>query len=83
MYYTYILSCSDGTFYAGCTNDIDKRLHQHNHSKSGAHYTKIRRPVSLVWSERHRTYSKAREREGELKRLSHKEKADLINNSIF
>jgi len=78
MFYAYILKCADLTLYVGCTNDLDKRLHQHNHAKSGAHYTKIRRPAALVHSERFRTYSKARAREGELKRLTRAEKLALI-----
>ena len=39
MNYTYILRCSDGSLYTGWTNDIEKRLEQHNAGK-GAKYTK-------------------------------------------
>lgn len=80
MYYTYILECSDKTLYVGSTNDLDKRLHQHNHLKSGAHYTKIRRPVVLTYYETFKTYGESRYREGELKRLSREEKLRLIKN---
>ena len=78
MHYVYLLRCADDTFYVGSTNDLEKRLHSHNHLKSGAHYTKIRRPVELVWSKKCKTYAIARKREGELKRLTRKEKLDLI-----
>lgn len=78
MFYTYILTCSDNTFYVGSTNDLEKRLHQHNNLKSGAHYTKIRRPVVLSYNETHTTYGEARAREGELKRLNRKEKMALL-----
>lgn len=81
MFYIYILTCADDTFYIGSTTDIEKRLHQHNNLKSGAHYTKIRRPVSLSYIETAKSYSKARAREGELKRLTRKEKLALIENS--
>ena len=81
MHYTYILKCADDTLYVGCTNDLEKRLHSHNNLKSGAHYTKIRRPVVLVHSEKFRTYAKARAREGELKRLSREEKLALIGKT--
>jgi len=37
-YHTYILECSDKTFYVGCTNNLKRRLFQHNNSKWGAHY---------------------------------------------
>ena len=53
-YYVYILECADKSFYVGCTNNLEKRLLQHNGSKSGAHYTKIRRPVKLVYSEKYK-----------------------------
>ena len=46
MNYTYILRCSDGSLYTGWTNDIEKRLEQHNAGK-GAKYTKGRTPVTL------------------------------------
>lgn len=78
MYYVYILKCADDTLYVGSTNDMEKRLHSHNHLKSGAHYTKIRRPVTLVWSKKCKTYATARKREGELKALSREEKLALV-----
>ena len=78
---TYILECADKTLYVGCTNDIEKRLKQHNGAKAGAHYTKIRRPVVLKYVERFRTLAKARAREGELKRLTRAQKLDLIQDS--
>lgn len=77
MYFVYILKCADGTFYTGSTNNLEKRLHAHNHAKSGAHYTKIRRPVVMVYSEKCETYADARAREAEIKRMSKKEKETL------
>ena len=78
MFYAYILRCADDTLYSGCTNDVKKRLHQHNHAKSGAHYTKIRRPVILVHKKAFRTLAKARAREAELKRMTRQEKMKLV-----
>lgn len=80
MYFTYILECRDKTLYVGSTNDLEKRLHKHNHLKSGAHYTKIRRPVVLKYFEKFRTYTKSRAKEGEWKRLSRNEKQKLISS---
>ena len=77
-FFVYILRCADDTFYIGSTTDIDRRLHQHNHAKQGAHYTKIRRPVVLVYSERLQTLGDARKREATLKRLKRAEKIALI-----
>lgn len=80
MYVVYILECSDKTLYVGSTNNLPKRLHSHNNLKSGAHYTKIRRPVTLKYSKKYKTYAEVRKREGELKRLSRSEKIALIKN---
>ncbi len=77
----YILKCADDTLYTGCTNNLDKRLHQHNNLKSGAHYTKLRRPVELVYSETHSTLAEARAREAEIKRLTKIQKLSLIKGS--
>lgn len=81
MYFVYILECADTTLYVGSTNDLEKRLKQHNGAKSGAHYTKIRRPVFLKYNERVRTLAKARAREAALKRLTREEKLSLIKNA--
>lgn len=78
MYFVYLLQCADATFYIGSTNDLKKRLHEHNHLKRGAHYTKIRRPVVLRYSEKVETFAEARAREAELKRLPREKKMALI-----
>jgi len=80
MYSVYILECADTTLYVGCTNDLEKRLKQHNGAKAGAHYTKIRRPVTLKHFERFRSLAKARAREAEIKRLTREKKLDLIRS---
>ena len=80
MFFVYILECADGTLYTGSTNDLEKRLKQHNGAKSGAHYTKTRRPVTLVYSERFRTLRKALQREAGIKSWTRKEKLALINS---
>jgi len=79
MYFVYILQCADDSLYVGSTNDLQKRLRAHNSLKSGAHYTKIRRPVVLKYSETFETFGEARKREGELKRLTRSEKLRLVN----
>lgn len=79
----YILECNDGTLYIGSTNHLEKRLHEHNHLKSGAHYTKIRRPVTLAYFEPFETLSEARKREYVLKQLTRSEKLELIQTRTF
>lgn len=78
MYFVYILECSDGSLYAGSTNDLARRLKEHNGSKRGARYTKARRPVILKYCERYATFAKSRRREAEIKRLSRAEKLKLL-----
>ena len=78
MWNVYILKCADDTLYVGSTNKLEKRLHEHNNLQSGAHYTKIRRPVVLVYSEELQTYADVRKREGELKQLTRVEKLKLM-----
>lgn len=77
-YAVYILKCADQTLYVGSTNDLEKRLHQHNHLKSGARYTKGRRPVSLLYSEVYETVGEARSREYVIKQLTREEKLHLV-----
>ena len=78
MHTVYILECADKTLYTGCTNDLEKRIHDHNNSKTGAKYTRARRPVKLVFSQKFRTLSAGRKKEAEIKRLSREEKLVLI-----
>ncbi len=78
MYIIYILKCGDGTLYAGSTSDIAKRLREHNGLKSGAKYTRSRRPVEVVYREECGTLAEARAREAEIKRMTRNEKLKLI-----
>ena len=79
MYFTYILECADKSLYIGCTNNLKKRLEQHNDSKRGAHYTKIRRPVALKYSESFQTLKEARKREIEIKGWRREKKLALFS----
>ena len=78
MNYTYLLECSDHSFYCGWTNDLDKRVMAHN-SGNGAKYTKSRRPVALVYYETYETKEAAMKREAAIKRMSRGEKERLIS----
>ena len=79
MNYTYIVECSDHTFYTGWTNDLEKRMQAHNDGK-GAKYTKARRPVRLVYHEVFDTKQEAMQREYAIKQLSRRQKENLIKN---
>lgn len=78
MNYVYIVECSDGTFYTGWTNDLEKRINMHSQGK-GAKYTKGRRPVRLIYHEEFKEKIDAMKREYEIKQLTRKEKELLIN----
>ncbi len=82
MNYTYIVQCSDGTYYCGWTNDPEKRMAAHNAGK-GAKYTKSRLPVKLVYLEEFATKEEAMSREWHIKRLSRAEKEKLINEKPY
>ncbi len=78
-YFVYILRCADATLYTGITTDIKRRVEEHNSSQKGAKYTKLRRPVELVYSEESENRSTALKREYAIKKLSRAEKLELIN----
>ena len=81
MNYTYILKCSDKSLYTGWTNNLDKRVEDHNSGK-GAKYTRSRRPVVLAYYEQFETKDEAMRREWEIKRLTRKKKLALIQSAI-
>ena len=76
-YYIYILRCRDSSLYTGWTNDINKRVAQHNAGK-GAKYTRSRLPVTLVYREEFLSQEKAMRRERKIKMLSREEKLHLV-----
>jgi putative endonuclease len=76
----YLLQCSDGTLYCGCTNDLNKRIEKHN-AGTGAKYTKARRPVVLVYWEWVENKSAALKREYAIKQLSRQQKMELIEGT--
>jgi putative endonuclease len=78
-YFTYIVLCADNTLYTGIATDLERRIEEHNSSDKGAKYTKARRPVTLVYSEKHLDRSSASKREYSIKKMSRKEKKILIN----
>jgi putative endonuclease len=78
-WYLYIVRCRDDSLYTGITNDLEKRLADHNRGR-GAKYTAARRPVELVYQESWPDRSAASRREAEVKKLSRVDKLSLIAN---
>ena len=77
--YTYILICSDGSYYTGSTKNIDTRLMQHQ-AGEGANYTRKRLPIKLVYYEDYTRIDQAFYREKQIQGWSRKKKEALINN---
>ncbi len=80
-FYAYILRCADNTLYTGYTNDPEKRVEAHN-SGRGAKYTRLRRPVRLVYLEEYDTKQKAMRREAMIKQMTKREKEKLIASYV-
>ncbi len=78
-YYVYILQCSDSSLYTGVTTDLQRRLFEHNNTGKGAKYTKIRRPVILVYNKKCENRSMALKCEYAIKKLTRSKKLKLIN----
>ena len=78
-WFVYILCCCDQTYYTGITNDVDRRLQQHNLGKA-ARYTRSRRPVELVYLESACTRSEALIREAQIKHCSRQAKSELAHD---
>ena len=76
-WFVYILNCADGTLYTGITNDLDRRIKAHN-AGTASKYTRVRRPVSIVYSEEVETKGDALRRELQIKRLTRSEKMAII-----
>lgn len=72
-----MVRCSDQTLYTGYTTDLEKRVKTHNQG-TGAKYTKARRPVELVYSEEFPDKSQAMSREWHIKKLTRRQKLELI-----
>ena len=83
----YIVECADGTYYTGIATDIERRLGEHNGASTngargkGARYTSARRPVSLVFAAQFASRSDALKEEARIKRLSRRQKQQLIAGS--
>ena len=77
--YVYIVECADGSYYTGWTTDLKRRLAVHNAGR-GSRYTRIRRPVKLVYSEEHPDRTSAQRRELAIKRWPRHRKRALIDS---
>ena len=73
----YLVKCADGTLYTGITNDLQRRMDQHNNG-TASRYTRCRLPVQLVYREGCRNKSGALKKEYRMKSLSRRAKEEYI-----
>jgi len=79
MYYVYMVQCADNTLYTGISTELERRVKEHNESDKGAKYTRVRRPVHLVYNESYPDRSSASKREYEIKKkMSRAKKLEMI-----
>ena len=77
MPWMYILQCADGSYYVGSTQNLEKRLWEHNQG-IGSKYTARRRPVKLVFSQEFASIADAYEREKQVQSWSRAKREALI-----
>lgn len=77
LHYFYVLECRDGSYYAGYTNNLEKRISKHNEGK-GAKYTRGRTPVSLLYAQEFPLKGEALKAEIQFKKLSRKQKETFL-----
>ncbi len=75
-----MVECEDGSYYTGWTNNPVRREKQHNAGR-GAKYTRLHRPVKLVYIEEVSDHSTALRRERAIKHLNHDQKKKMIENT--
>jgi len=78
----YMLKCKTGELYTGSTNDIERRLREHNQGR-GAKFTRSRLPVALVYREEQNDKSQALRRENEIKAMDRRGKLLLVRQTAF
>ena len=76
-FYCYMVECQDGSFYTGWSVDPERREKQHNLGR-GAKYTRLHRPVKLVYIEEVPDHSSALKRERKIKQLKHEQKKKMV-----
>jgi putative endonuclease len=76
-FYVYILSCADGSYYTGHTDNLDARMAQHVSGEPKC-YTSKRRPVELVFLQEFGSRAEALESEMQVKRWTRKKKEAMI-----
>ena len=80
-FFTYILRCSDRSYYVGHTDELERRLVEHETGATRG-YTATRRPAELVWFQEFPTREEAKAAEAQIKRWSRRKKEALIEGRM-
>ena len=80
QYQVYILKCSDNSYYTGMTNNIERRLNEHNFGINKECYTFDKRPLEFVFCTEFNEVNQAIAFEKQVKGWSRKKKEAIINN---
>jgi putative endonuclease len=79
-WYLYMIECKDNKLYTGITNDLDRRIKQHNRGR-GCRFTKFRKPVKLIYKKVYSSKNEALKREAEIKGWRRDRKLGLAGTS--
>ncbi|MGA2624726.1 MAG: GIY-YIG nuclease family protein [Bacteroidota bacterium] len=79
--WVYIVECSDGSYYTGCTTNLETRISKHNNGSYGG-YTASRRPVKLLWSQQFGDIRNAIEVERTIKKWTRAKKEALMKEDF-
>lgn len=83
MYYFYIVRCSDNSLYCGQTNNLQRRIQEHNFDKNkSAKYLRAKKPVKLIYFEEYSTLQEAMKREWQIKKWTKAKKEALIKKKF-
>ena len=77
----YILQCSDNSYYTGVTNDLERRLKEHQEGFNSSSYTHSRRPVVLKWYSDLASPTQAIRLEKQIKGWTKRKKEALISGN--
>ena len=81
MWFVYILLCNDRSLYTGTSNNPHQRYLDHKNGKGGR-YTRLHKPIKVVYLEQLETKSEALKRELQIKGWSREKKIRILNLQI-
>ncbi|MEK7579293.1 MAG: GIY-YIG nuclease family protein [Patescibacteria group bacterium] len=76
MYFVYLLTCADGSIYTGIATDVKRRFAEHRKG-TASRYTRAKKAVKIIYTEKHLNRSTASKREAEIKKWPRRAKLAL------